>query len=69
MTEATEVAAFRVPRGTVAKLKLLAHHLSLERGKDVTWSSIMREAIEKNLSERNVAVPVPTNRSAIAHNQ
>src|SRR4051794_39157274 len=39
----TEIAAFRVPRGTVARLKMMAHRRSLESGREVTWSSMVRE--------------------------
>ena len=49
MIETTEVASLRVPRGTVARLKMLAHKKSLEKGIDISWSAMVRECLEANL--------------------
>ena len=42
---ATEVVSLRLPQGTVRRLRELAHRRSLERGTDVTWAALVREAI------------------------
>jgi hypothetical protein len=51
LTDRTEVASFRVPLGTVAKLRRLAHQRSLEEGRDITWSGIVRNLIVDLLRE------------------
>jgi hypothetical protein len=68
MVERTEVAAFRVPKGTVGRLKMLAHRLSLERGVDVSWCSLLREYVEKNLSDQGSRTQILTEVSAFQSN-
>jgi hypothetical protein len=50
----TEVASLRVPEGTIKKLKMLAHRISLERGEDVTWNMLVKELISKHLLDDEV---------------
>jgi hypothetical protein len=54
MKDHTEVASFRVPVGTVAELKLLAHKRSLEEGRDITWSGIVRNLIVDLLRQHGI---------------
>jgi hypothetical protein len=61
MQPRTEIASFRVKPGTVARLKMIAHRLSLGSGKDVTWSSILREVLEQNLLVKDVGAKEQTN--------
>ena len=49
-TTKTEVMSLRVPTGTVLKIRKLAHEASLQRGREITWYSLVREAIEKQLT-------------------
>jgi hypothetical protein len=41
----TEVTTIRLPKGTIRRLRRLAHEESLRRGADLTWSAIIREMI------------------------
>ncbi len=43
--------AIRLPADLLVKLKQLAHFESLRTGEDVTWSGLVRTAIEKLLTE------------------
>jgi hypothetical protein len=54
MSQLTEIATFRVPSGTVARLKTLAHRLSLTTGNDITWGAILREAVEERLAGKDL---------------
>jgi predicted DNA-binding protein len=64
MAENTEVASFRVPEGTLSRLRMLAHRRSLEQGRDVTWSELVREVVEKNLLDQESGTLEPTPRLA-----
>jgi hypothetical protein len=54
----TEIATFRVPSGTVARLKTLAHQLSLTTGNDITWGAILRQAVEERLVATDSTQPL-----------
>jgi hypothetical protein len=47
----SEVVSIRLPRGTLARLKLLACRRSLELQREVRWSAIVKAAIDKVLEE------------------
>ncbi len=57
MAEKTEVASMRVTRGTLAKLRMVAHKLSLERRTDVTWYGLVMELINQHLLECDAEKP------------
>jgi hypothetical protein len=60
--------AIRLPADLLLKLKQLAHVESLRTGDDVTWSALVRLAIEKLLAEaaKNGVLPAHANPSAKA---
>jgi hypothetical protein len=43
--DTTEVTSIRLPNGSIQQLRRLAHQVSLARGKDVSWSALVREAV------------------------
>jgi hypothetical protein len=45
----TEVVSIRLPAGTITQLKLLACKRSLEQGREVRWTSLLKEAIAQLL--------------------
>ena len=47
--ETPEVATIRFEQGTLQQLRRLAHIRSLERNVEVSWASIVREAVEAML--------------------
>jgi hypothetical protein len=47
----SEVLSFRVPKGTVARLKLVACQVSLERKMAVRWTALVKEALDRLLQE------------------
>jgi hypothetical protein len=47
-----QVTAIRVDPDTLRQLKRLAHRQSLEGDREVTWSTMVRQAIERLLSEQ-----------------
>lgn len=47
----SKVVSIRLPKDTAEKLKLLACRLSLEQKKEVRWTALLRQAIDKLLEE------------------
>jgi hypothetical protein len=47
----TKVVSFRLPEGSLTKLKLLACKRSLEQGREVRWASIVKQTLEDLLAE------------------
>jgi hypothetical protein len=47
----SEVVSFRLPKGTVTQLKMLACRLSLERKKEIRWTALVKQAIDTLLQE------------------
>jgi predicted DNA-binding protein len=54
-----KTTAIRLPPDQLAKLRALAHQESLRTGQEVTWSSLVRKAVEAQLF-REVAEGVAT---------
>jgi hypothetical protein len=48
---ATEVISMRVPKGTVNRLQMVACEKSLQAGKQIRWTSLLKQAIERVLQE------------------
>lgn len=46
----TRVTSLRLDPETLKRLKRLAHRESLDRDREVTWSSLVRRAIERLLA-------------------
>jgi hypothetical protein len=46
----SEVVSIRLPKGTVARLKMLSFRLSLEQKKEIRWTALLKEAVEKVFS-------------------
>lgn len=46
-----KLTSLRLPEQTVAQLRTLAHVESLKRGCDISWSGLIREAVEQRLME------------------
>jgi predicted DNA-binding protein len=46
----SEVVSVRLPTGMIQRLKLLACRRSLELKREVRWTTLVREAIEKVLA-------------------
>jgi hypothetical protein len=44
-----ETTSIRFSKGTLPRLKVLAHLKSLETGKTVSWNSLVRELVESYL--------------------
>jgi hypothetical protein len=51
----TEVTTIRLPKGTIRRLRRLAHEESLRRESDVTWAAIIREIIATMLGPADPA--------------
>jgi hypothetical protein len=51
MTRSSEIASFRVPCGTLGRLRRIAHVLSLKSGADTTWADIIRATVERTLAD------------------
>ncbi len=49
MAVTTEVASIRVPKGTVSRLKMLAHKKSLDEGTDISWCEVVRKILAENI--------------------
>ena len=56
---ATEVASIRVEKGTVRRLKLLASRRSLEAGRPIPWTELVRDALDKLLVEADERASAP----------
>jgi len=41
--------SIRLSRGTLERLRLLAHLRSIETGENVTWNGLVRECVERYL--------------------
>jgi predicted DNA-binding protein len=52
----TEVTTIRLPKGVKLRLRILAHKLSIELQRDVSWSAMVREAIEQFLLAKEDAI-------------
>jgi hypothetical protein len=51
MTRGTEIASLRFPCGTLARLRRIAHVVSLKTGTETTWAEILRELVDRNLTD------------------
>jgi hypothetical protein len=48
----SEVVSVRLPKGTVAKLKMLACQLSLDQQREVRWTELLKQAIDQLLQSQ-----------------
>lgn len=48
----SEVVSVRLPKGTVARLKLLACKVSLEKNQEVRWTALLKQAVDRLLQEQ-----------------
>jgi hypothetical protein len=39
----------RFSAGTLERLKLMAHRMSIESGRTITWNALVRECVERHL--------------------
>jgi hypothetical protein len=46
----TAVTAIRLPRDMVRQLRVLAHQRSIDEGIELTWSSLVREMLQRALA-------------------
>jgi hypothetical protein len=53
MTVKTVTISIRIEEDRLAYLKKLSHKLSLERNEDLSYSDLIREAIEKQFKEKD----------------
>lgn len=49
MTCTTEVASISLPRQMLSRLRNLAHRRSLAEGKEIRWTTLVRDVIETEL--------------------
>jgi hypothetical protein len=47
----SEVLSVRLPAGTVKNLKLLACRLSLEQNREIRWTTLLKQAIDRLLQD------------------
>ena len=48
----TKVVSLRLPEGTITRLKLFDCQQSLKQGREVRWTTMIRDIIEKTLVEQ-----------------
>jgi hypothetical protein len=65
----SELATFRVPAGTVKRLRTIAHRRSLASGQDVSWCGILRQLVEKALDDEANTTPRPGHTPVTPHQQ
>jgi hypothetical protein len=47
----SEVLSVRLPKGTVTQLKLLACRLSVEQNREIRWTTLLKQAIDRLLQD------------------